>query len=296
MPVTLNGWGYNGLQSVTLPGGQMAYQDQHGNIVDSSGAVIGNVAQYGGVANPQQQQAQTFGSGINTPAAPQVLTPAQQAEELAARAPGQSQTPIDPYVQFRNQPGGGRVQGGPYMQYQGPPMGYPQMPGYPGGMTPVGRAPDGMNLIYPDGSQTQIGVGQSPFGTFGRNGMGTMVDDTRVQGGPYMRGGVGSVPNGAGSSWGGAVQGGPYMQYGTPSPQLRPPGTPPKVPLAHQMAPWVWDSLSPMGKELAYGAIEQTGQDPGEYENALNKARPQGQAPRMTSTRYAPSQSLYGRF
>jgi hypothetical protein len=82
------------------------------------------------------------------------------------------------------------------------------------------------------------------------------------------------------------------MRYASGSSQ-QPSAQNPRVPPAYQVNPMVWDSLGPVGKELARGAIGATGQDAGEYEYQLNQARPRGSAPRSTSMQYAPSRNAF---
>lgn len=198
---------------------------------------------------------------------------------------GQVQTGGAPNAAGWRSQGGGQAQQQPYQPAVGYPQpsaggwgsnpqpnaggwsGYPQQPGYPGG------------------------------------GM--------VQGGPYRYGG------GAASQWPGGVGevqvGGNAMQYYDSQPgrmttqvQNKTPGMSyggqaqqpsvqnPQVPLAHQVNPMVWDSLGPVGQELARGAIAQTGQDVGQYEYDMNRARPQGYAGQAQPTaRYRPLQRGY---
>jgi hypothetical protein len=82
------------------------------------------------------------------------------------------------------------------------------------------------------------------------------------------------------------------MRYASGSSQ-QPSAQNPRVPPAYQVNPMVWDSLGPVGKELARGAIGATGQDPGEYEYQLNQSRPRGSMPRSTSMQYGPARNAF---
>lgn len=193
--------------------------------------------------------------------------------------------------------------------WQMAPMGggYPGMPGYPGG---------GMTNPYADiDAQYRYMYGQgAPISQ-----LGPLLDQVQRMGGaadpqwlraaiqqttgqraaadsPYWHGAA--AQQGSAFAPGGGMASAPgrdtysFDPRGTGQPSVQNP----QVPLAHQVNPAVWDSLGPVGKQLAYGAIGQTGQDPEQYEYDLNQSRPKGQAPRSTYTSYARPRSAYAGF
>ncbi len=58
------------------------------------------------------------------------------------------------------------------------------------------------------------------------------------------------------------------------------------IPLPYQINPAVWDSLGPVGQQLALSAAEAAGWDKNEYLRQINAARPQGTAPGASSTAF----------
>lgn len=217
------------------------------------------------------------------------------------------------------------------MYFNPPSQGYPQMPGYPGGQgadngywpnAARGNPQPGMmyaDVLTPKGPQRQQYPGQAGYPNFandpgfatepgrgypqapgypggGQAGGGYWSDASRGNPQPGMMYAQVLTPMGG---QGPKQQGGPYMAYGQPAPQPKPAAQPyqrPSVPLAHQVNPLVWDSLGPVGKELAYGAIGATGQDPDQYEYDLNQSRPRGSSLGGAGVRYASGRGGFGGF
>lgn len=302
-----SGEGYDAVQG---PDGRRYYMT-NGMLLDpQTGAQVGNAA-----------PANTMVGGA--PGGAMGMTPGTPGAGYW-RDPGTAVNAIQPYIDAVRAgiqgPGGlePRIQGGPYLRRE-PAMGYPQMPGYPGERSvPSPYGPGDPNRYWMDEAGNVAGTQMGWRGQPGAGGMGYPQAPGYPGGDPfaggvyrkqpyYYGGGDSRMPRDPGgmSDMMGRFegnlkqQGGPAMRYGQQpaQPQQKPAVQPyqrPTVPLAHQVNPMVWDSLGPVGRELAYGAIGATGQDPTQYEYDLNQARPRGASLGGGNVRYASSRGFGG--
>jgi hypothetical protein len=190
------------------------------------------------------------------------------------------------------------VHGGPAMVYQ--PGGYPQMPGYPGGgftdmMDRRGLDQDDGRMWAQDMVPDGVGGMISRRNFYAREPTQWLGGSPR---GDYMAGRgwsgayAGGMPAGLGQ---GPAQGwGDEMRYQGPQPSGgAQPSTLPQVPLPHQVNPAVWDSLSSTGRGLALGAAAAGGWDKQDYQDIINRTRPQGYARQASQYGYRAPRSGY---